>query len=145
MRLLKRLRAILYLGFHLSLNIVERGFGKRRGLKEFLQDYGGDLILPYTREEKQLLPWFSRCIQCGLCDSLCPQYASAPQDLGPALLPFLSRSIPNFAPLSFTLERCTTCQGCESICPTGVPLKRLIQFIREKQELSNRWKRSGPR
>lgn len=103
-------------------------FIRSPGLKDFLEFYRQDRILPYTTEDKELLPGASRCISCGLCDSFCPAFR-----IPPSMLPHFSRSIPDFAgnvPLDSLL--CEECRGCESVCPMKVPLKKIIQFMREK-------------
>ena len=139
MKLIRRMQVILFLGRHLVQNLFEKWIlGKRRGLREFEAAYCADRILRYTPEEKRLLPAFSRCIQCGMCDSLCPAGNAPFSSLGPSSLPFLSRSIPNFAGLKLNLERCGTCRQCESICPTQVPLTQLLEFIRTKMESAAR-------
>lgn len=130
-----RILAYLNLLSHLVQNLLERWvLRRRRGLTDFLHSYREDRIIPFTSEEKKLLTLFSRCIQCGLCDSLCPVSGVTP---GPSFLPMLARSVPNFAPLPLPLERCAGCPGCESICPTGVPLRQLVDFIRRKMEVAD--------
>jgi hypothetical protein len=123
----KRAYATLNLGFYLFLQILRRIlFLKRRGLKEFLESYQPDRILPFLPAERNFD--FSNCISCGLCDSVTPG--------NPSSWPFLSRSIPDFT-LALTpnfFDSQPLGGDYEGICPKGVPLKEILLFLKNKSE-----------
>lgn len=123
---LKGMMATANLGGHFFLRLVKRVlFIRSPGLKEFSDYYRKDRIVSLKPSEKKLMTEAGRCISCGLCDSLCP--------LHPSFLPHFSRSIPDFAgvvPLEF--DECAGCRGCESICPERVPIREILNFMREK-------------
>lgn len=133
---LKAVVAIGNLAWHFALRLLKRLFFIRSaGLKEFVEFYRNDRIVTLSLTDKKLLTESARCISCGLCDSLCPALPKVSQEgfLGPSFLPHLSRSIPAFAgiaPLEF--GECLGCRGCEAICPERVPIKKILEFMREK-------------
>ncbi len=129
----KALYATAFLGWHFLKHVGRRLCGiKSPGFKEFLNFYQADKIVPFSPQDKTLLPLLGRCISCGLCDSSCPTLMQ--NHLGPSFLPHASRSIPDFAGnLPLNLTSCDACAGCETMCPTGVPIKRLMEFIQNKQ------------
>ena len=134
----KALYAAAYLAFRVAIRIGRRlTLRKSPGLGSFLKNYLGDRVVPFTAEEHRLLPSFSRCISCGLCDSLCPAVKTFSQDrfLGPSFVAHAARSIPDFAIAPLDMGACEGCRGCESICPERVPIKRIISFMRDKEDL----------
>lgn len=130
----KSFTATAFLGLHFILRMLKRlVFIKSSGLKDFLDFYREDHIVALSREEKNLLPDFGRCVSCGLCDSQCPTMAG----MRPSFLPHLSRSIPDFAGvlpdnLVSSFAHCDECRGCEAICPERVPIRRILEFIAHK-------------
>ncbi|MBI4196890.1 MAG: hypothetical protein HY539_03610 [Deltaproteobacteria bacterium] len=123
--MLKRLHALSNLAWNLIAVLLSHAFSKKKpALERFHACYNDDRILPYTLEDKEHR--FSDCIACGLCDSLFS---------GAASLPFLVRSIPNFIgniPLNFNTNE--EYRRCEEICPRKVPLRKMINFIKRKNE-----------
>ena len=129
----------LYATGNLMLHVVFRigrriSLRKSAGLDQFLQYYREDRIVPLTVEEKSALPAFSRCISCGLCDSLCPVVKDSAPLLGPSFIPHAARSIPDFASVPWDYQACENCRGCESICPERVPIKKILSFMRSKTD-----------
>lgn len=130
--------ATTHLGTHLVLRLLKRLFFiKSAGLKEFLGFYREDRIPPLTSEEKDLLFEVQRCVVCGLCDSLCPASKTTPREefLGPSFLPHLCRSIPDFVGvLPPHVKMCEGDPQCETICPQRVPIKKILEFMAEKEK-----------
>lgn len=121
------------LALQLAFLATRKMLGKRTpGLREFLSFYRPDRIFPDTAEDKKLVNQFSRCIACGLCDSLCPFGAR------PSHLAFVARSVPDFSAVSWNLDACGNCRGCEEICPTKVPIGKLMQFLKAKTQEAQR-------
>lgn len=134
---MKTVYSILYIGTHLISRLIRRLFGIRSpGLKEFRSFYQADRILPYSKEEKILTREFSNCIQCGLCDLGCRALATFSQEifLPPSFLSTLTRSIPDFSGLVETPyeELCGDIAASEALCPTKVPIRKMIEFLKRK-------------
>lgn len=129
----KILYSRVFLGYHLMLRLLKRAlFIRSPGLPEFLEFFRGDKIVPMTLRDKELFPMAARCIGCGLCDSRCPTISRFP--LGPSFLPRLSRSVPDFAGnTALETAPCHRCRDCEAICPVGVPIRRIVEFIKTKE------------
>jgi ferredoxin len=132
--MLKTIHSFLYLGYHLISRLLRQAaLFPRPGLEAFLASYRGDRIFPMDLADKE--PAFSRCIACGICDTVCPGITlySQADFLGPSCLPHISRSIPDFTqslPSDFD-GPCQGCKRCEEVCPEKVPLKRMMTFMRK--------------
>ena len=135
----KSFYAFANLAYHFWAHLFRRLIGKKSpGLKEFLSFYADDHIVALTCEDKAELYAFSRCLQCGLCDSVCFGGSTARRRtvLDPSFLAgTLTRSMVDFGAIDTDYAFCEGCRGCESICPTAVPIRKAIGFIaRKKQE-----------
>ena len=63
-----------------------------------------------------------RCINCGLCDAVCPVSLPSPFQLGLSVRKAIYKMAPRAMPDSYVVDkvpRCDTCHRCESICPTS--------------------------
>lgn len=132
----KKFIATSNLGWHFFLRILKRVFFiESPGLHAFLSYYKEDKIAAISASQKELLSEFSRCISCGLCDSACAALGPSGIVLGPSFLPHISRSIPDFVgTTSDIFETCGGCQGCEAACPVRVPLRKILEFMKAKNE-----------
>ena len=85
---MKRLIALFFLAWRaVVLHPLRALLAGPRGKERFLQNYAPEGLVPYSADERARLPRFSGCIQCGLCDAVCPlmpQLAPA-QWRGPSL------------------------------------------------------------
>lgn len=129
----KYLYAQVFLGYHLLLRLLRRIFQKKSpGLKDFVAYYHDDKITKFSRHEKELMSQWTRCISCGLCDSVCASVSTYP--VGPSFLQRLIRSVPDFVGnVALDLDHCQSCGACESVCPTNVPIVQAVQFIQNKE------------
>ena len=57
---------------------------EQRGKAGFLASYAGEGLVPYTVAERALLPRFGGCINCGVCDAICPIVLGGPLPAGAA-------------------------------------------------------------
>jgi succinate dehydrogenase/fumarate reductase-like Fe-S protein len=111
---------------------------ERKGKRRFLSNYAPEALVPMTAQDRAELPRFSGCINCGLCDAICPLVGrSAPQDFrGPSLFALAySRATPELPHLRSAVaivESCGTCHACQDVCPRGVPLLDIFAFTRRK-------------
>lgn len=132
----KKFIATSNLGWHFFLRILKKIFFiKSPALRDFLAFYKEDKIAAMSLDEKNLLTEFGRCISCGLCDSFCPALGASGIGLGPSHLPHVSRSIPDFVGTVATdFEVCGGCHGCDQVCPVRVPIRKILEFMRTKNE-----------
>ncbi len=64
----------------------------------------------------------SRCINCGLCDAVCPVVLPSQFQLGLAVRKAIYKMAPRALPDAYIVDkvpRCDTCHRCQEICPTG--------------------------
>jgi len=63
-----------------------------------------------------------RCINCGLCDGVCPVSLPSPFQMGLMARKAIYKMSPRALPDAYVVDkvpRCDTCRRCEAICPTG--------------------------
>jgi hypothetical protein len=127
------------LGYHAVKTAARHLFGQRRGLEAFLESYRDDRLPPLTAAERAMLGSFDGCLACGLCDALGrPVDRDDPGGLpGPSALPVsVSRHPPDYDALGRYLERLDTedLARMEATCPARIPLRRLVEMIRDVAE-----------
>ena len=72
---MRRLFALLLLGIRaLILHPIAQLFTspERKGKRRFLSNYAGEALVPMSAADRAELPRFSGCVNCGLCDAICP-------------------------------------------------------------------------
>ena len=111
---------------------------ERKGKRRFLANYAAEALVPMTAQDRTELPRFSGCINCGLCDAVCPLVGrAAPEDFrGPSLFALAySRATPELPHLRrviSTLDECGSCHVCQDVCPRAVPLLAIFAFTKRK-------------
>lgn len=133
-----RFKAFLLLAWALVVTLFRRAFGRGpRGLALFRANYDADRLPPVTAEERKELPGFSGCIACGRCNlGDGPKMASSegafPGTM--ALMLTSSRSMPDYdaAVRAFAFVTDEELAEKETLCPTGVPMRRIVDFVRAK-------------
>jgi hypothetical protein len=133
-----RLKALWLLALSLIVTVLRRTFQRRRdGIAAFRANYDADGLPPVSAAERERIGDFSRCIACGLCDRGETQRIA---DSGGAyrgvmaLVLAASRSMPDFraAAYSFSFVPDEVLAEKERLCPTGVPMRRIAEFVRAK-------------
>lgn len=133
-----RLKAILLLAWALLRTLVRVTFGKKLdGIARFRENYDADRLPPVTPPEREELTEFGRCIACGLCDrgegARIASSAGRYRGIMPLMLA-ASRSMPDFhaAQISFACVPDEVLGEKEQQCPTGVPMRKIARFVRDK-------------
>ncbi len=139
---MSKLLSWINLAYRFNLHMVKKPFvSEDKGKALFLDNYRADHIFPLTEELRRRLPELSRCISCGLCDTVCPNLRPERRHLfnGPAELASChTRGLPDYHLLGSSLENwrtCGECMACEEVCPTGMPLKELARLVQEIIEI----------
>lgn len=145
---MKKLLAFLLLGMYVIIQFLPRFIDwlrrfleKKRGIatggtKRYLNNYAEDGIRPLSLDEAACFTELGGCIRCNLCDSLC----DATRELkhlhgqGPSLIAStLSRNLPDIPKANIYLDSfddCEQCFACFDICPTGVPIRKIVELMR---------------
>lgn len=134
---MSRVISFLNLAYRFNLHMLRKPVSSARGNAKdrFLQNYADDKLVPLTERQRQRLSAFSRCLCCGLCDTVCENLPASRRHLfnGPSDLACnLSCSMPDFAlagPYLDGWRECGDCTMCEDICPAGVPLREMVAFV----------------
>ena len=138
---MKKLIALALLGLRaLLLHPLRQLFtpAERKGKRRFLANYAAEALVPMTAQDRTELPRFSGCINCGLCDAVCPLVGrAAPEDFrGPSLFALAySRATPELPHLRrviSALDECGSCHVCQDVCPRAVPLLEIFAFTKRK-------------
>ena len=88
--------------------------------------------------ERADLSRFSGCVNCGLCDAVCPLVGRTPAEewRGPSLFALAySRATPELPHLRVAiaaLDGCGPCHACQDACPRAVPLLDIFDYTRRK-------------
>ncbi len=108
------------------------------GIGRFLDVYRDARLLPYSREDSEVMAALEHCLNCGTCLGVCPVVGAAsvraaepypgPRAVGTSL----SRSPAEFWSAADITSLCTTCMACEEACPGDVPAYRAILMMRAK-------------
>jgi succinate dehydrogenase/fumarate reductase-like Fe-S protein len=138
---MKKFLALALLGLRaLLLHPLRQLFtpAERKGKRRFLSNYAPEALVPMTAQDRADLLRFSGCINCGLCDAVCPLVGRvAPEDFrGPSLFALAySRATPELPHLRrviTVLDACGPCQLCQDVCPRAVPLLEIFTFTKRK-------------
>lgn len=130
-----RALALAVLAWSLVKVGIARLFGEKTGLPLFRENYDADRLPPVEADERAQMASFSRCIACGRCDVGEAERMAASKGAYPGLMTIVlgsSRNMPDhdaavkalaFVPEEVLAEK-------ERICPTGVPIRDLVRFVK---------------
>ena len=131
------LRAGILLGWALLRTLVGNALGLRRGLVDFQRSYAADRLPPMSPAQRKSLPTFSGCVACGLCDVGEAARIAASGGVYSGVMDLMlasARSMPDFdaALAAFDAVGDARLAELEARCPTGVPMREVAAFVREK-------------
>jgi succinate dehydrogenase/fumarate reductase-like Fe-S protein len=133
-----RVRALFLLGFALVRTVLRRTFTRSKlGLSAFRANYDADGLPSVTTEERAVMSEFSRCIACGLCDRGEAQRIERSGGAYRGVMALVlagARSMPDYRAASYSFGFISDAELAEKerICPTGVPMRRIARFVRDK-------------
>ena len=135
-----RILALFVLARSLVKVFFDRLFRAKTGLPLFRQNYDADRLPPLDAEERAAMPGLSGCIACGRCDHGEGSRMGASEGAYPGLMAFVlasSRSMPDFDAAALALAHLDEggLEAKELRCPTAVPLRALVRFVRRKAVL----------
>jgi len=85
-----------------------------------LSGYAGDFAVTLRHRPTYVDP--DRCINCGLCDGVCPVSLPSLFEVGLTARKAVYKMAPRALPDSYVVDkvpRCETCRRCETVCPTS--------------------------
>jgi len=85
-----------------------------------LDGFAGDFTV--TLRHRPTYVDAQRCINCGLCDGVCPVSLPSPFQVGLSARKAIYKMAPRALPDTYVVDkvpRCDTCRRCEAICPTN--------------------------
>jgi hypothetical protein len=136
--LLGRLHAFVLLAWALLVTLLWK-LAPHGGLARLRGYYAPDRLTPLSPVDRALLPAASRCIACGLCNE-----GDAPAVLSsggayPGTMQIVlasARSMPELylAVPSLSWIPDESLAHKELVCPTGVPIRAVLAFIRRSRE-----------
>ncbi|MFA6447866.1 MAG: (Fe-S)-binding protein [bacterium] len=134
----KALYAIGNLGVHFWIHVFRRIFKRPAPgseMRKFNEYYAEDLLVPLKPADRDELIGYERCINCGMCVSVCPVYP--PSDAGSYRAPdsiavSLSRSYPEFGSTRDSIYNCAQCGACARACSRGIDIPALVMLVRRK-------------
>jgi len=102
------------------------------GQAAFETYYRPDGIYGLAAAERALLPRLGECVQCGLCDPVCPvlQSPAGRGFVGPQRLVAASGRLLPAARVWLDAFLCVRCRACEAACPQAVPVDGLVSLMR---------------
>lgn len=137
---LHKLKGDLFLGYRAILAHPWRKLRDddlRSGEERFLANYATEGLLPTTEADREVLKGASRCIHCGLCDAYDASLSALPRTvhLGASQLAVsYTRAVPDIRYTEGILAKLD--EGllvrAEAVCPTRVPLRALVAYLRRK-------------
>jgi succinate dehydrogenase/fumarate reductase-like Fe-S protein len=110
------------------------------GLELFRENYDADGLRPLTEHERDRLPHFATCLNCGLCLAACALLGRPEQELSgpPDLIAQCYSRAPHqswaAAGEAAAFAACAPCGACEAICPAGVPLREIAAYVARAAE-----------
>jgi len=84
-----------------------------------VEGYAGDFTVTLHHRPTYVDP--ERCVNCGLCDGVCPVELPSQFQLGLSVRKAIYKMAPRALPDTYIVDkvpRCDTCRRCEEICPT---------------------------
>ena len=123
-------------------------FAKEKKIKPYIiRPDTEEMVKPtgmYLQSEKELLDYlqFADCIECGMCSSACPTYATDRLFLTPMILNKAYRFSADSRDFGFEERlpeldsehgcwRCHFATACSSVCPKGVDPAKSIQLLKK--------------
>ncbi|MFB6263548.1 MAG: hypothetical protein ABEL76_07975 [Bradymonadaceae bacterium] len=134
---MRRLHAILLLGWHTLLHLVAKLtlFYDPGGLEQFRENFAAEGLASLRERERQALAEWQSCVGCGLCEAASPELSGIPENrhLGPSYMAQSTMRDLSESELAVpSVEALDDCdfEELEAVCPADVPLEDLADFLR---------------
>jgi len=133
----ERLHALFILAWALLRSLFAPIVGARRGLAAFRASYAKDRLPAIHPDERRVLPTFSGCIACGMCDEGSAALVVRTHGKFAGVMDLMlasSRSMPDYdaAAASFEAIEDAELAKLERRCPTRVPMRAVKAFVLAK-------------
>ncbi len=151
---MQKIKGDLYLAYRaLVAHPLRKLFStdQRSGKQRFLDNYAPEGLVPISAADRQLLQKASRCIHCGLCEGFDAALSVLPRTTydGASLLAICySRATPDLPQARTALEGLSEdlLVRSEAVCPTRVPLRSLLGYLRRQlDEVARQQRRPADR
>lgn len=128
---LKKIKGLSFLGSFFALHVLKKIFRiNQRGKKDFIQDYAADRIFSVAEKQRLKMLGYSQCTNCRICDTVCPLIVAKPNKPAPSyLVGTFARSLTDYDLFDDDFI-CGDCCECEKVCPQNVPIRGVIEFIK---------------
>ncbi len=126
-----RAASIAWLGWRFVVVQPLRKLASRASARERVERaYFPEGLLPTRPAHREIALAAAACTGCGLCEPRCPRSAEGGALGLQSLFRLHSKHLGELRGAARLLEACAGCVDCDDACPSGVPIARIVEFLR---------------